>query len=79
MYERTDDRGRASGTYGLAAFLAELRAELIGRATSGAHHFQPRPTLLTKHRISGALVLTPGTLHPALTSQVGMVGTVRRT
>jgi len=33
-----DEWSRAGGTYGLAALLAELRAELIGRATGGARH-----------------------------------------
>jgi hypothetical protein len=56
-------RGRRRPGHRLAAFLAELRAELVGRATARASYFQPRPALLTKDGISGVLVLTPETLH----------------
>src|SRR5262245_8198774 len=58
-------RGRRHHRHWLAASLAELRGELVGRAAAGTNHFQPRPTLLTKHGVSGALVLTPRTLHAA--------------
>ena len=54
----------------MAALLAELRAELIGRTTAGAGYFQTPAALLAKHRISGVLVLAPGTLHAILISQV---------
>ena len=56
-------RGRRRRGYWLAAFLAKLRAKVVGRATAGARHLQPRPALLAKHGISRVLVLTPGTLH----------------
>src|SRR5262249_39279936 len=57
-------RRRRRHGHWLAAFLAELGAELVGRATGWTSRFQPRPALLAKHGISGILVRTPGTLHP---------------
>src|SRR5262245_3259413 len=51
-------RGRRWHGHWLAAFLAELGAELVGRATAGTSHFQPRPALLAKQGISSVLVLT---------------------
>jgi hypothetical protein len=61
----------------LATFLAELRAESIGRSTTTARHFQPRPAVLAKHRINGALALTSGALHWSLTiAPLKRVGTV---
>src|SRR5262249_12125950 len=57
-------RGQSHHGDGLAAFLAGLRVEPVGRATARASLFHTRPVFLAEHGIGGPLVLTAGTLHP---------------
>ena len=47
----------------LTALLAKLCAGAIRLTATGTRSFKPRSAFLTEGRVSGILVLAPGTLH----------------